>query len=89
MCVGGGCAVFCGIGLSSNLLQYALVSGLFCAVMLAVVVPCFVVLWVFLFFFSCCGLVVVVVVVMAVADGRVVVVGAVDVFLVVKYIILL
>ena len=51
MCVGGGCAVFCGIGLSSNLLQYALVSGLFCAVMLAVVMPCFVVLWVFFFFF--------------------------------------
>ena len=91
VCVGGGCAVFCGIGLRSDLLQCALVSGLFCAVMLAVVVPCFLVLW-FFFFFSCCGLVVVVVVVVvavAVADGRVVMVRAVDVFWVVKYIILL
>ena len=47
--------------------------GLFCSAVLAVVVPCFVVLW---FFFPCCGLlvvvvVVVVVVVLAVADGSV------------------
>ena len=45
---------------------------------------CFVVccgfFFVFLFFFSCYGLVVVVGVVVAVADGRVVVVGAVDFF---------
>ena len=33
-----------GIGLRSGLLQCALVSGLFCAVVLAVVVSCFVVL---------------------------------------------
>ena len=62
VCVGY--VVFCGIGLRSGLLRCALVSGLFCAVVLAVVVPCFVVLWVFsffLFFFFCCGLVVVVV----------------------------
>ena len=52
--------------------------GLFCGAVLAVVVPCFVVLWVFFFFFPYCGLVVVVV---AVANGRVVMVGAVDVFL--------
>ena len=51
MCVGSGCAVFCGIGLRSGLLRCALVSGLFCAVVLAVVVLCFVVLWVFFFFF--------------------------------------
>ena len=36
-CVGGGCAMFCGA------------VSLFCATMLAVVVPCFVVLWVFFF----------------------------------------
>ena len=80
VCVG--CVVFCGIGLRSGLLRCALVSGLFCAVVLAVVVPCFVVLWVFFFFFFYCRLVVVVVV-------AVVVVGVVDVFLVVEYIILL
>ena len=49
VCVG--CVVFCGIGLRSSLLRCALVSGLFCAVVLAVVVPCFVVLWFFYFFF--------------------------------------
>ena len=58
--------------------------GLFCGVLLTMVVPCFVVLWVFFFFF-CCGRVVVV----DVADGRVVVVGVVDFFWVVGYIILL
>ena len=89
MCVG--CVVFCGIGLRLGLLRYALVSGLFCAIVLAVVVPCFVVLWVFFFFFfffllwtggggGGCG---------GDCDGRVVVVGAVNVFFVVKYIILL
>ena len=90
VCVG--CVVFCGIGLRSGLLRYALVSGLFCAIVLAVVVPCFVVLWVFFFFFffffllwtggggGGCG---------GDCDGRVVVVGAVNVFFVVKYIILL
>ena len=67
-----------------------MVVGLFCGVVFLVVVPCFVV-WVCLFdffiflFFSCCELVVI----MAVANGRVVVVGAMDVFLVVGYIILL
>ena len=50
--------------------------GLFCSAVLAVVVSCFVVLWGF-FFFSYCVLVVVV----AVAYGRVVVVGTMDVFL--------
>ena len=56
-------------------------GGLLCGAVLAVIMPCFVVLWVcfFFFFFPCYGLVVVLVV--AVADGRVVVVGAVDVFL--------
>ena len=57
-------------------------GGLLCGAVLAVIMPCFVVLWVcffFFFFFSCYGLVVMVVV--AVDDGRVVVVGAVDVFL--------
>ena len=49
MCVG--CVVFCGIELRSGLLRCALVSGLFCDVVLAVVVPCFVVLWFFYFFF--------------------------------------
>ena len=48
VCVG--CVVFCGIGLRSGLLRCALVSGLFCDVVLAVVVPCFVVLWFFFFF---------------------------------------
>ena len=66
VCVG--CVVFCGIGLRSGLLRCALVSGLFCVVVLAVVVPCFVVQWGFFFFFGCD------------CDGRVVVVGAVNVF---------
>ena len=39
-----------GIGLRSGLLWCALVSSLFCAVVLAVVVSCLVVLWVFFFF---------------------------------------
>ena len=93
VCVGY--VVFCGIGLRSGLLRCALASGLFCAVVLAVVVPCFVVLWVFFFFFllwtgggggggcgcGCsCG---------CDCDGKVVVIGAVNVFQVVKYIILL
>ena len=57
-----------------------MVIGLFCGAVFLVVVPCFVV-WVclfvfFFFFFPCCELVVI----MAVADGRVVVVGAMDVF---------
>ena len=59
--------------------------GLFCGVLLTMVVLCFVVLWVFFFFFFCCGRVVVV----AVADSRVTVVGVVDFFWVVGYIILL
>ena len=96
VCVG--CVVFCGIGLRSGLLRCALVSGLFCDVVLAVVVPCFVVLWFFYFFFLFLFFF------MLLwtsggggggggcgcdCDGRVVVVGAVNVFLIVKYIILL
>ena len=89
VCVG--CVVFCGIGLRSSLLRCALVSGLFCAVVLAVVVPCFGVLWFFFFFLlwtsggggGCgCGY-------GCDCDGRVVVVSAVNVFFLVKYIILL
>ena len=85
------------IGLRSGLLWCALVSSLFCAVVLAVVVPCFVVLWVFFFFFffllwtggggggGCgCGCSC-----GCDCDGKVVVIGAVNVFQVVKYIILL
>jgi len=61
--------------------------GLFCGAVLAAVVSCFVVLWVCLFF--CFFPAMVVVVVVGVADGRVVVVGAVMFFKVVGYIILL
>ena len=76
--------------------------GLFCGAVLAVVMPCFVVLWVFFFFFPYCGLLVVVVVivgvvvgvadgsvVLGVADGIVVVIGARCFFWVVGYFILL